>query len=325
MAGGLGRRMLPLTLHRPKHLLPVGGIPFVVHLVAKLSAAGVKRVLLATSHHADQFEPVLGNGNTWDVELIYVRESEPLGTGGAIRNAAALLTSGAGEPVVVLNGDILSGHSLSDQLTYHRNQDAEVTLHLVEVDDARAFGSVPTSFDGSVTGFVEKSSDPVSRHINAGCYIFDRSIIDDIPAGEVVSVERETFPGLLAKGRRVMGHVEAAYWRDVGTPSALREASVDLVLGKVKSPAYLFGPGECWVSDAAFVDQSAAITGGSSVGPGAVVGSAALVAGSVVSGDARLGERCHVSESVIGVGAVIGPGVSVRGDVVGDGADRRAH
>ncbi|MEJ7743341.1 MAG: nucleotidyltransferase family protein [Nocardioidaceae bacterium] len=227
------------------------GIPFVVHLVAKLSAAGVKRVLLATSYHADQFEPVLGNGNTWDVELIYVREAEPLGTGGAIRNAAALLTSGSGEPVVVLNGDILSGHSLSDQLTHHRDQDAEVTLHLVEVDDARAFGSVPTSFDGSVTGFVEKSSDPVSRHINAGCYIFDRSIIDDIPAGEVVSVERETFPGLLAKGRRVMGHVEAAYWRDVGTPSALREASVDLVLGKVKSPAYPFAPGECWVSDAA--------------------------------------------------------------------------
>lgn len=319
VAGGLGTRMLPLTLHRPKHLLPVAGVPFVVHLLAKLSAAGVRRVLLATSYHADQFEPVLGNGNAWDLELVYVREAEPLGTGGAIKNAAAHLRSDAGEPVAVLNGDILSGHSLSNQLAFHRRRGADATLHLVKVDDARAFGCVPTSADGTVTGFVEKSAHPVSPQINAGCYIFGRTVIDDIPTGRAVSVERETFPDLLARGRQLVGYVEAAYWRDVGTPTALREASVDLVLGKAESPAYPFEPQDSWVSDGACVDQSAVITGGSAVGPGAVVGAGAMVTGSVVSGEARLGARCQVSGSVIGAGAVIGAGVAVRGAVVGDG------
>ena len=106
-----------------------------------------------------------------------------------------------------------------------------VQEHLVEVPDARAFGCVPTGPDGRVTGFVEKSDDPVTNQINAGCYVFRRRVLDEIPAGRVVSVERETFPELVAAGRLVVGYVDTAYWRDVGTPQALVAASRDLVLG----------------------------------------------------------------------------------------------
>ena len=223
VAGGYGTRLLPLTTHRPKHLLEVGGRPFLEHQVSRLAAAGVGHVVLATSYRADLFEPVLGDGSRWGIRLSYVQEDEPLGTGGAIRNVADVLGPDPEGAVVVLNGDVLSGHDLAAQLedfeTPRDGRPVDVSLHLVEVEDARPFGCVPTDEAGRVTAFVEKSDDPVTRQINAGCYVFRRRVVDSIPPGRVVSVERETFPGLVEDDAVVVGYVENAYWRDVGTPS----------------------------------------------------------------------------------------------------------
>ncbi len=321
VAGGLGTRLLPLTEHRPKHLLPVAGIPLVAHQLAKLAAVGISRVVLATSYHADQFEPVLGDGREWGLDLVYLREDRPLGTAGAIRNAAGALSGHVDEPVVVLNGDILSSHDLDAQLRRHIEQVADVTLHLVEVADPRAYGCVPTQADGRVVAFLEKSPDPVSRQVNAGCYVLSRMTIDSIPPGRVVSVERETFPGLLLAGRRLVGHLDQAYWRDLGTPAALCEASSDLVRGIATSPAAARPPGEAWVSSQASVDPSAKVRGGSAVGAGARVGSGAVLDGSLVDEGATVGARSQVVDSVVGRGAAIGPDVILRDSVVGDNAE----
>ena len=319
VAGGLGTRLLPLTAARPKHLLPVAGIPFVVHQLAKLAEAGIGRVLLATSYHADHFEPVLGDGSTWKLELVYVTEDEPLGTGGAVRNVSASLQSAWADPVVVVNGDILSGHDLRAQLAFHGEKRADVTLHLVEVHDPRAFGCVPTDAEGSVTAFVEKSPHPVSPQINAGCYVFTRAVIDRIPAGQVVSIERETFPQLLAAGCQVAGYLERAYWLDVGTPQALRRASTDLVLGVAASPAYREPPAEAWAAPAADIAASASLTGGTSVGMGATVGEGARLTGSVVMESAVVGAGVVLVDSVVGSGAQIGAGACLEECVLGDG------
>lgn len=199
VAGGFGTRMLPLTAQRPKHLLEVGGVPFLEHQITKLAAAGVEHVVLATSYRAELFRPVLGDGDRFGVRLTYVTEEEPLGTGGAIRNVAGALADDPEGAVVILNGDVLSGHDLVAQLAdFDRPRDGapvDVSLHLVEVPDARAFGCVPTDDHGRVLAFVEKSDAPVSNKVNAGCYVFRRRVIDLIPPGRVVSVERETFPG----------------------------------------------------------------------------------------------------------------------------------
>ena len=225
VAGGFGTRLLPLTTRRPKHLLEVGGVPFLEHQVSRLAAAGVGHVVLATSYRADLFEPVLGDGSRWGTRISYVQEDEPLGTGGAIRNFAAVLGADPDGAVVVLNGDVLSGHDLAAQLadfdTPRDGRPVDVSLHLVEVEDARPFGCVPTDEAGRVTAFVEKSEHPVTRQVNAGCYVFRRRVVDTIPRGRVVSVERETFPGLVEHDAVVVGYVENAYWRDVGTPEAL--------------------------------------------------------------------------------------------------------
>ncbi|HET7174342.1 MAG TPA: NDP-sugar synthase [Nocardioidaceae bacterium] len=320
IAGGLGTRLRPLTQHRPKHLLPVGGVPFVEHQISKLAAAGFERVVLATSYRAEAFEPVLGDGSRWSVRLTYVTEDEPLGTAGAIRNAAEHLDARGDDPVVVLNGDVLSGHDLAAQVAFHRGHHADATLHLVTVDDARAYGCVPTDRDGLVLAFLEKSPDPVSRQVNAGCYVLNAAVIDDIPVGRAVSVERETFPALVTAGRRVLGFLDPSYWLDLGTPEALVRGSSDLVRGIARSPAYRHPPAEARLDPASTVEPGAFVRGGSSVGPGAVVHAGAVVEGTVVCGGAVVAAGARVVDSVLGPGSVVGPGATVSDSVLGDDA-----
>lgn len=324
VAGGFGTRLLPLTTHRPKHLLEVGGVPFLEHQVSRLAAAGVGHVVLATSYRAELFEPVLGDGSRWGIRLSYVQETDPLGTGGAIRNVADALGPDPDGAVVILNGDVLSGHDLTAQLadfeTPRGGRPVDVSLHLVEVEDARPFGCVPTDEDGRVTGFVEKSEHPVSRQVNAGCYVFRRRVVDTIPAGRAVSVERETFPGLVDGGALVVGYVENSYWRDVGTPAALVAASRDLVLGVATSPAVVREPGEAWVEAGAEVAPTATVDGGSTVAPGAVVGVGARVSGSVLMAGASVGDGAELVDCLLGPGAAVAAGVRLREVTLGDGA-----
>ncbi|HET6817170.1 MAG TPA: NDP-sugar synthase [Mycobacteriales bacterium] len=319
LVGGLGTRLRPLTLDTPKPMLSVAGVPFLTHQLARLAAVGVDHVVLATSYRAEVFEEHFGDGSTLGLRLDYVTETEPLGTGGGIRNVAGMLTSGSAEPVIVLNGDVLSGHDIAAQLSLHRNAGAAVTLHLVRVDDPRAFGSVPTDEAGRVTAFVEKSPEPVSDQINAGCYVFRRSVIDTIPAGEVVSVERVTFPQLLAADEVVLGYVDNSYWLDMGTPAAIVQASADLVRGVAPSPA-VAAPAEALVAASADVHGSAVVHGGSTVADGATVGAGAVVDTSIVLTGARIDDGAEIIRSVIGADAVVGDGCRLVDVVVGAGA-----
>jgi mannose-1-phosphate guanylyltransferase len=323
VAGGFGTRLRPLTSRHPKHLLNVGGVPFLEHQVGRLAGAGVGHIVLATSYHAELFEPVLGDGSRWGVRLDYVQEQEPLGTAGAIRNVAGALSDEPDSAVVILNGDVLSGHDLTGQLADFRRpregRAVDVSLHLVRVPDARPFGCVPTDERGRVTGFMEKSEHPVTDQVNAGCYVFRRAIIDEIPAGRVVSVERETFPALVESGRLVVGFVDTAYWRDVGTPAALVAASRDLVLGVAPSPA-VDGPAPARVAASATVADGAVVDGGSVVAADARVGAGARVTGSVVMERAVIGRDAVVEDSVVGPAALVGAGARLHEVTVGDQA-----
>jgi mannose-1-phosphate guanylyltransferase len=310
LVGGQGTRLRPLTLTTPKQMLPVAGVPLLTHQIVKLRAAGVDHVVLATSYRAEVFSDHFGDGADLGVTLTYVREIEPLGTGGAIGNVSPHLRSGPADPVVVVNGDNLSGHDLAGQLAQHRDRRADVTLHLVEVPDARPFGCVPCDGDGRVLEFLEKMPEPVTNWVNAGCYVFRRAVLDTIPHGRPVSVERETFPGLLAGGGRVFAWQETSFWSDVGTPAAYVQASSDLVRRD----------GEAWLAAGSHVDPGAVVSGGSSVGAAAVIGAGAAVTGSVVMSRAQIGEAAHLERSAVGFGAVVEAGVVLVDAVVGDGA-----
>lgn len=321
LVGGQGTRLRPLTIGTPKPLLPTAGVPFLAHQLAKAAASGVTRIVMATAYRAEMFADVFGDGASFGLEIEYVHEAEPLGTGGGIRNAAASLRCGPNDPVVVLNGDVLSGHDLGAQLDLHHKADAAVTLHLVEVPDPARFGCVPTDLGGRVTAFLEKSPKPVTNQVNAGCYVFTRRYVDAMPAGRVLSVELDTFPCLIAAGETVMGYLESAYWLDVGTPEAFVRGSCDLVLGELESPAL---PGECGQAlllPGAAVDQSARLSGGTVVGAGSTVDAGASVDGSVLFDGVTVGAGATVSASVIGAGARIGAGAVLDGVIIGARAE----
>jgi mannose-1-phosphate guanylyltransferase len=320
LVGGKGTRLRPLTLSAPKPLLPTAGVPFLAHQLARAAECGVTHVVLATSYRAEMFTEAFGDGAGFGLSIDYVHESEPLGTGGGIRNAASRLHSGPDDPVVVLNGDILSAHDVPAQVDLHRKMEAAVTLHLVEVDDPSRYGCVPTDACGRVTAFLEKTPNPVTNRVNAGCYEFRRSVIDQIPADQVVSVEHRTFPALIAAGAVVMGYPESAYWLDVGTPEAFVRGSCDLVLGRMPSPAVPGPRGESLLLAGAEVASGARLTGGTVAGAGAIVGSGAVVHGSVVFDEAEIGAGAVVRDSIVGRGATIAECAVLDGVMIGDGA-----
>jgi mannose-1-phosphate guanylyltransferase len=291
LVGGFGTRLMPLTKNTPKPMLTVAGLPVTEHQIAMAKAAGITEIVLATSYLSEIFTPYFGNGSQWGISIKYAVEKEPLGTGGAIRNAAQLLTSD--ESIVILNGDVLSSHNLSEQIRQHEEHDADVTLHLTEVEDARAFGCVPTDGTGRVTAFLEKMDNPVTNQINAGCYVFNPRVLSSIPLNTVVSVERETFPQLVANNAAVYGYVENAYWLDIGTPRALLKASKDIVIRN----------GQSLVMPGAQVDPSALIVAGSCVGRNSVVGAGARIEGSIIEADAVIESGAVITDSFVAAGA----------------------
>jgi mannose-1-phosphate guanylyltransferase len=316
LVGGQGTRLRPLTLSAPKPMLPTAGVPFLTHLFSRVKAAGVRRVVLSTSYQAEVFAARFGTGAELGLELEYVTEQTPLGTGGGIRNVLDRVRS---DDVLVFNGDVLSGVDLRKLMDTHRNGGADVTLHLTRVEDPRAFGSVPTDADGRVQAFLEKSPEPVTDQVNAGCYVFRRSVLETIPTGRPVSVERETFPGLLAAGAVVLGYVDSTYWLDLGTPATFVRGSADLVLGLAPTAALPGPPGQSVVLPGAVVAADAALTGGTTVGAGCAVGAGARLDAAVLFDGARVDDGAVVVRSVLGKGAVVGPGCLVEDAVLGDG------
>ncbi len=319
LVGGRGTRLAPLTDAIAKPMLPVGGVPFIAHQIAQAQASGINKIVLATSYLAQTFTDYFGDGSGFGVELIYAVEESALGTGGAIRNAAEFLSGDPDSSVVIFNGDVLSGHDLSGQIRAHEKSNADVTLYLTQVIDARAYGCVPCDESGRVLDFLEKMENPVTNLINAGCYIFKRSIIDQIPANKVVSVERETFPNLLKSGANMRGFVDNSYWLDVGTPQALLTASRDLVLGKITSPAVVNKIRDCVISPSAIIDATAKISGGSTIGDLVTVEAGAEISGSIISAGAQIYANSRINNSILGRSVIVGDSAQIIGSVIADG------
>lgn len=321
LAGGLGTRLRPLTLTRPKHLLPIANRPHLEHVFDLLERHGVDQVVLTTSYLASSFEDAITSAKERGLEVEVTHESEPLGTAGAVKNAAAAL--GDGE-FFVFNGDILSDCDLTEILDFHRARGAEATIWLQPVEDPSAFGVVPTDEVGRVQGFVEKPApgEAPTNLINAGVYVFAPSVLDRVPAGRAWSAERQLFPGLVAEGASLFALATDAYWMDIGTPEKYLEANLDALSGRFRTPA----PPE--------VGHGAVLRGeGSEISAGARVSSVCLGAGATIGADAVVEEsvllpRCVVGRaavvrrSILGEGVRIADGAHLEGETLADGSVR---
>ena len=308
LVGGFGTRLMPLTKHTPKPMLTIAGLPVTEHQLAMARNAGITTVVLATSYLSELFTPYFGDGSKWGMKLIYAVEEKPLGTGGAIANAAQLLDTQ--ESIVVFNGDVLSSHNLKEQIRQHEANHADVTLHLTAVEDARPYGCVPTDSNGRVTAFLEKMDSPVTNMINAGCYVFNPAVIKAISLNTVISIERETFPELISKDAKVFGFIDNAYWLDIGTPDALLKGSRDLVLGVADASALSMAHvarhnGGALIMEEAVVDSTAIISGGSSIGGQATIGASAEISGSIIDKGATVNAGAIVIDSFVESGAIV--------------------
>jgi mannose-1-phosphate guanylyltransferase len=306
---------MPLTSKTPKPMLQVAGVPFTEHQIRKAAQAGISEIVLATSYKAELFEPYFGDGKKFGIKIKYAVEESALGTGGGIRNAAALLEDC--DQVVIFNGDVLSGHDLSAQIQFHINNKADVTLYLTKVEDARAYGCVELLADNQVKSFLEKMENPVSNMINAGCYIFNRKVIDQIPANQVVSVERDTFPSFLNSGVKVYGYLDNSYWLDIGNPQALVKASADLIIGVITSVATPKHNGDHLIAANAQVSPSAIINLGTVIEPEVVVEGNCQISGSIISNGAKIGANCKIINSIIAPDTHIEAGMIVISNYLG--------
>lgn len=317
LVGGKGTRLMPLTRETPKPMLEVAGVPFTAHQLAKAKEAGITEIALATSYMAEVFQPYFGDGSELGMKIHYAVEEVALGTGGAIKNASKVLNLQPGDSVVIFNGDVLSGHDLKAQIVFHENSKAAVTLFLTEVEDARAFGCVPLDSDKNVLAFLEKMENPVTNLINAGCYIFDSSVFEIIPAEKVISVERETFPDLLKRGLIVKGFVDRSYWLDIGTPTALITASKDLVMSKMRSPATPENNGSAVIARDVTVGKSTKITGGSVISKGVSVGDNCEIIGSIIFESAKIGDNCRIIDGIVAPNSKIAANTEANSEIIG--------
>ena len=316
LVGGKGTRLQPLTNQIPKPMLRIAGAPVTEHQILKAKRAGITEIVLSTSYLAEVFEPYFGDGSRFGVQIKYAVEEIPLGTGGAIRNGAKLLSLAADESFVILNGDVISGHNLQMQSEFHLSRGADVTLHLARVSDARRYGCVPVDENLRVIDFIEKMESPIADTINAGCYVFSRRVLDAIPDGVVTSIEREIFPKLLSVNSPIFGYIDESYWIDMGTPDALLHASRDLIL----QPSILggaTGSHQSLIEPGAEVDNSARIVDGSFIQSGAIIGSNVTVSGSIVAENAVIEANSVVEESYIAPKSRVISGSKIKGEIFG--------
>jgi len=307
LAGGEGTRLRPLTWTTPKPLLPIVNRPFLEHQLSWLAGHGVTEVVLSLGYRSDAFA-----GRSFsDLPVQVATEPEPLGTAGAIRFAAE--AGGVTSRFLVCNGDVLTDLDVSALVRFHEEREAEATIALTRVEDPSAFGVVPTDEQGRVLRFVEKPppGEAPTDWINAGTYVLEPSVLDDIPSGRAVSIERETFPGLLARDGRLFALPSDTYWLDIGTPAKYLEANADRLERRGGAP--LLGPGATVAAGAA-VEASV-------LGAGAVVEAGAKVLRSVLFDGARVAAGAEVTDSVLAAGAVVEAGAAVSGvTIVGPGA-----
>jgi mannose-1-phosphate guanylyltransferase len=308
-------------------VVPLLGRPFLAYQLALLRQHGVTDVILACSYRVDDVRQALGEAEHLGVRLRYVIETEPLGTGGGVRNAADL-TRGT---VFVLNGDVLTDADLTAMRRFHEARGSRTTIFLMPVDDPGAYGLVETEPDGRLRRFREKPGpdEPITTNmINAGIYLIDAALLARIPAGRVVSIEREFFPGLIADGVPSYGWTDTAYWRDIGSPAAYRDAQVDMLDGRVRSP--LRPPGErresSWVAPTARLAPDASLCGPSVVGERVEIGRRARVGPLSVVGDgSRIGDDARVEGAILWEGVTVGAGATLRDCIVADGVTVGAH
>jgi mannose-1-phosphate guanylyltransferase len=319
LVGGQGTRLRPLTERIRKDMLPLVDRPLLAYTFEHLRRYGVRRGIVSCGYLPDQIAEHFGS-RYGDLDLEYCIEDEPLGTAGGIALAARDLDS----TFYALNGDSLREADLEALVEFHRETGARATILLTPVADPTRYGLVRLGADGRVATFLEKPrpEEIDTDLINAGLYVLEPDVLEHVPAGRAVSIERDVFPRLAEDGS-VYGLALDGYWLDVGTPESYLQAHRDVLERSFPTEVGdALGADFTLVDSSARVDPNARLVPPVFVGPGAVVEVGARAGSLAVLGaGARVGAGAVVESSVLGAGATVGAHAVLVGSVVGDGAE----
>lgn len=328
LAGGKGTRLRPLTVYTPKPIVPVLNRPFLLYQIEILRRAGIEDITLSLNYQPDKIEDILDDGAEYGVNLRYVTEPSPMGTGGAYKYAEDAIR----ETTVVFNGDILTDLDISEVVAFHRQNNAEATIVLTPVENPSAYGLVETAENRRVRRFLEKPNpeqlaDLTTNNINAGIYVLEPSVLDLIPAGENSSFEYNIFPELLGQNREFFAFVmKKNYWRDIGTPESYLAAHLDFLSGQIKN-FEIEKSAKTDVATTAIVDKTSVIGDdcvikpnariiNSIIGAGVHVEEKAVVENSVIWSHTRISSQATIKNAIIGRSCHIGRNASITGGAV---------
>ncbi len=327
LCAGLGTRLRPLTERLPKPAAPVCGLPVVRYALARLAAAGVSRAVVNVHHLAPAMEAAArASAEALGLPLAISREQVIAGTGGALREAGALL-EGA-EAVVLWNGDVLYDLDLAPALAAHRAGGALATMVLAPMPPGGSYAAVEVDGDGAVRRIAGRGpGGPRLEPLHfTGVHLLSPALLEAVPATPFAcDVNRDVYPPLLAGGL-VRGHPGAGYWNDLGTPARYLQANLDLLSGAVPLAGVrgadpfagleaAAGSG-VWLGPGVRVEPGASLEGPALIGPGS-----RLEGGSAVGPRAVLGAGCRVPagatvrESLVWDGTALAPGEALEGAI----------
>ncbi|HEV2262896.1 MAG TPA: NDP-sugar synthase [Candidatus Rubrimentiphilum sp.] len=330
LVGGEGTRLRPLTFGTPKPMVPIMGVPFLARTLERLYEVGIRDVILPAGYMPQAITEYFGDGSRLDMKITYVIEDEPLGTAGAIKNVEQHITGA----FFMLNGDVLTSLDYSAMIAYHKQKRGLGVLHLVRVEDPSPFGCVVHDETGRISQFVEKppkGTEPTDE-INAGTYLLEPEVLKFIPPGRNVSIERETFPKILAEGQPLYAHTTDDYWIDVGRPDQYLNVHRDVLAGTMplKVEPGISGPGarsgrnireRVHIGANCMIDPTATVGPNVVLGNNCTIGANAQICDSVLWDDVTVEDGVTIEETIIASGAHIGENARIgKGSVIGHDA-----
>ena len=260
MAGGEGSRLRPLTLGRPKPMVPVATKPVMEHNLELLKRHGITEVVVTVQYMASMIQDYFGDGSQMGMDIVYSIEQTPLGTAGSVKLAQRHLN----ETFMVISADALTDFDLSAIIEFHREKKALATLTLYRVPNPLEYGVIITREDGSIAQFLEKPSwgEVFSDTVNTGLYVLEPEVLDYFEPEKVYDFSQELFPSHAEEGRPMYGYIAPGYWCDVGNLQEYIRANADLLSGKIGIP--LAGKhlgGGVWVEEGVEIAPDAQLHG----------------------------------------------------------------
>lgn len=324
MAGGSGSRLRPLTIGRPKPMVPIVNKPVLAHIFDLLKHHDFSEVIITVQYMADHIEDYFGDGSSLGLDIHYSVEEIPLGTAGGVKNAQRYLD----ETFLVISGDALTDINLSDVLRFHREKGALATLTLKSVPDPLEYGIVTTGDQGKITQFLEKPGwgQVISDTVNTGMYVLEPEVLDLMEPNTAYDFSKEIFPNLLSNGSPLFGYVADGYWCDIGNISAYMKATADVLEGRVRhiELGNHIGGG-VWTGHGVEIAPDAAL-----YGPIYLGNEVKIKGGVVIHGPASIRDytivdnRVQIERSVIWRNCYVGESAEVRGAVVARSCNLKA-